>query len=102
MMDVADYINEVKRDSEQLHIICAIQASITDLHMPTGVELRDYGRLRKDSELKVQSHADQGKIKSRYIFVFDKVLLMCKPTRGDNYSYKDSLKLTDYRVQETR
>lgn len=102
MLDVSEYINEVKRDSEQLQIIAEIQASITDLHMPNGVELRDYGRLRKDAELKIQSHADQGKVKARYVFVFDKVLLMCKPTRGDNYSYKDSLKLTEYRVQEAR
>ena len=36
----------------------------------------------------------------RYVFVFDKVLLMCKTTRGDHYSFKDSLRLSDYRVQE--
>ena len=102
MLDVSEYINEVKRDSEQLQIISDVQASITDLRMPEGVALRDYGRLRKDAELKVQSHADQGKIKTRYVFVFDKVLLMCKSTRGENYSFKDSLKLSDYKVQEAR
>lgn len=104
MKDVADYINEVKRDSEQLSIIAEIQSSITDWHMPEGVELRDYGRLRKDSELKVQSHADQmtNKTKTRYVFVFDKVLLMCKAAgRSENhYTYKDSLKLADYKVQQ--
>ena len=25
---------------------------------------------------------------------------MCKATRGDHYSYKDSLKLSDYKVQD--
>jgi len=102
MLDVSEYINEVKRDSEQLQIINDIQASITDLPIAHGVALKDYGRLRKDAELKVQSHADQGKIKTRYVFVFDKVLLMCKSTRGDNYSFKDVLKLTDYKIQEAR
>ena len=101
MLDVSEYINEVKRDSEQLQIISEIQASITDLHLPAGVELCFYGRLRKDAELKVQSHAEQGgKIKSRYVFVFDKVMLLCKSTRGDNYSYKHSLKLSEYKLQE--
>jgi guanine nucleotide exchange factor VAV len=122
MLDVSDYINEVKRDSEQLHIIREIQKSITEWNMPNGVELKDYGRLRKDCELKVQCHGDggaavaggvssngtvgggggggSGKTKIRYVFVFDKVMLMCKATRGDHYSYKDSLKLCDYKVQE--
>ena len=31
-----------------------------------GIELRDYGRLRKDAELKVQSHAEQSKIKFKW------------------------------------
>lgn len=100
MLDVSDYINEVKRDSEQLQIISEIQASITDLHLPAGVELQDYGRLKKDAELKVQSHAEQSKIKTRYVFVFDKVMLLCKAARGDNYSYKGSLKLSEYKIQE--
>ena len=27
-------------------------------------------------------------------------MLMCKATKGDHYSYKDSLKLQDYKVQD--
>ena len=45
--------SQVKRDSEQLQIIREIQKSITEWNMPPGLELKDYGRLRKDSELKV-------------------------------------------------
>ena len=87
------------RDSEQLQIISDVQASITDLQLSAGIELRDYGRLRKDAELKIQSHAEQSKIKTRYVFVFDKVMVLCKPARGDNYSYKTCLKLSDYNIQ---
>jgi guanine nucleotide exchange factor VAV len=121
MLDISDYINEVKRDSEQLQIIKDIQNNITEWNMPNGVELKDYGRLRKDGELKLQCHGDggaiaalagglhnngtlgggglgggggSGKTKIRYVFAFDKVMLMCKATRGDNYIYKDSLKLS--------
>ena len=71
MLDVADFINEVKRDSEQQHIIREIQNSITDWNMPSGTELTDYGRLLKDSELKVQCHdvnAAHGGGKTKVVF----------------------------------
>ena len=46
---------------------------------------------RKDSELKIQAH-DTANKKTRYVFVFDKMLLVCK-AKGDHYSFKDSLKV---------
>ena len=69
-----------------------IFCSITDWTMPQGTELKDYGRLRRDGELKIHSHETNatgaGKnAKSRYLFVFDKVLLVCKSIRGDHYRY---------------
>lgn len=69
MLDVSEYINEVKRDSEQLDLIKAIQSSITDWNIQDiNMELKDYGRWRKDSELKIQSHDNPNKTKVRYIF----------------------------------
>ncbi|XP_076314023.1 protein vav-like isoform X2 [Tachypleus tridentatus] len=106
MLDISQYINEVKRDNETLEIIKDIQVSITDLDMPENTELRDYGHLLKDGELKVRSH-DDNRLKNRYIFVFDKVMLMCKSTRivdklfgGEQYSYKEALVLRDYKVED--
>ncbi|XP_035216160.1 protein vav-like isoform X3 [Stegodyphus dumicola] len=99
MLDLAQYINEVKRDNETLQIIRDIQASITDLHMPDDLELKDYGRLLKDGELKIKSHDDH-RLKNRYVFIFDKVMLMCKSTRGEQYSYKEALVLLDYKVED--
>ena len=82
------------------------------------MELKDYGRWRKDSELKIQSHDNPNKTKVyivfcvnsclvhlnvlqvRYVFCFDKMLLICKQTRGDHYSYKEGLKIKDYKVQD--
>jgi len=101
MLDVSEFINEVKRDSEQLDLIKAIQVSITDWNIQDiNMELKDYGRLRKDSELKIQSHDNTSKTKIRYVFVFDKMLLICKQTRGDHYSFKEGLKVQDYKVQD--
>ena len=86
----------------------AIQTSITDWNMPAGVELKDYGRMRKDGELKVANHDTaatprllyKSLEKLRYVFVFDKMLLTCKAAKGDHYSYKDSFKLSDYKIQD--
>ena len=36
----------------------------------------------------------------RYVFCFDKMLLICKQTRGDHYSFKEGLKIRDYKVQD--
>ena len=99
MLDVSEFINEVKRDSEQLEAIKKIQVSITDWNIADiNMELKDYGRLRKDSELKIQSHDNTSKTKVRYVFVFDKMLLICKSTRGEHYSFKEGLKVADYKV----
>lgn len=99
MLDLAHYINEVKRDNETLQIIADIQASITDVNLPENMDLKDYGRLLKDGELKIKSHGDNNKIKNRYIFIFDRMMLMCKSTKGEQYMYKSSLALCNYRVE---
>ena len=53
MVDVAQYINEVKRDSDTLNIIKDIQTSIIDWDVPENAHLKDFGRLLMDGELKV-------------------------------------------------
>lgn len=53
MVDVAQYINEVKRDSDTLDIIKDVQRSIIDWDVPENAELKDFGRLLMDGELKV-------------------------------------------------
>ncbi|XP_015182121.1 PREDICTED: protein vav isoform X3 [Polistes dominula] len=99
MVDVAQYINEVKRDSDTLDIIKDIEASIIDLDVPEDAQLKDYGRLLRDGELKVKAHGDQ-RIKARYAFVFEQIILICKAGRGDQYCYRDFLRLDDYRLED--
>lgn len=45
-----------------------------------GAGLAAYGRLLLDGELKVKAHEDQ-KLRTRYVFVFDKLMLLCKPVK---------------------
>lgn len=56
--------------------------------MPSDTELKDYGRMRKDGELQVHNHdtpATAKNPKPRYLFVFDKVLLICKSAKAEHY-----------------
>ena len=99
MIDLGEYLNEAKRDSEMLDTISAIQSSITDLTMPENTVLYDYGRLLKDGEVKVRSH-DDNKIKTRYVFLFDKVIVMCKAIKGMQYSFKEANALGEFQVQD--
>ncbi|XP_058795791.1 protein vav isoform X2 [Phymastichus coffea] len=99
MVDVAQYINEVKRDSDTLDIINNIQHLIVDWDRSEDIQLRDYGRLLKDGELKVKAHGDQ-RIKARYAFVFEQVVLVCKVGRGYQYCYRETIRLDEYRVED--
>ncbi|XP_041369457.1 guanine nucleotide exchange factor VAV3-like isoform X4 [Gigantopelta aegis] len=123
MQDLSLYVNEVKRDHESLQLIEEIQNSIVDLNMhlaklaarrpnePAKTTLKDYGRFQKDGELKVLSHLDSRvrnrAAEKRHIFLFDKVMLMCKARMvekllwGDTYSFKNAIVLGDYKVDDT-
>lgn len=76
MLDVAGYINEAAKDSEHLEVINNLQDTITECEFEDQ-KLSDFGRLMKDAELRIKAHHDQ-KIKNRYVFIFDKCILICK------------------------
>ncbi|KAK3592790.1 hypothetical protein CHS0354_009234 [Potamilus streckersoni] len=99
MQDLSLYVNEVKRDNEALLLINEIQNSIVDLQMPPNTFLKDYGRLQKDGELKIRNHLDS-RVRPRYLFLFDKVLLMGK-SRGETYSFKEAIVLAEYKVDDS-
>ncbi|KFD47363.1 hypothetical protein M513_11778, partial [Trichuris suis] len=107
LKDLSLYLNEVTRDCETQQIIRDIQSSIDNLTewLPKNTSLIDYGRPLKDGDIKVTLFAErrsdvEKKQKNRYVFAFDKVLLICKPTKGNRYSYKDALILSDYELED--
>ncbi|KAM7346484.1 vav guanine nucleotide exchange factor isoform 2-T2 [Cochliomyia hominivorax] len=105
MIDVSQYINEVKRDSDHLVIIQKVKDSIIDLNLlQNGNDLLQYGRLLLDGELHIKAHEDQ-KTKLRYAFVFDKILILVKPlhvkTGEMQYTYRSSHNLSEYWVEQS-
>ncbi|KAG4079230.1 hypothetical protein HA402_006953 [Bradysia odoriphaga] len=102
MVDVAQYTNEVKRDSEHLGVIQKVKDSIMDLNLPNGHDLRQYGRLLLDGDLNIKAHEDQ-KTKHRYAFIFEKLMILVKPsnTKDGQYVFRDAHNLNDYRVESS-
>lgn len=114
MVDLGQYINEVKRDTEAIQIINDIEQSITGLNMPPNTQLTDYGRLVADEELRIRMPNEikakpmqDTKIKlphdvkirqKRYVFVFDKVMLICKQSGLRGFQYKEALVLSEFDI----
>lgn len=102
MDDVAEYTNEVKRDSEHMVVIQKVKESIIDLDLPNGNDLQQYGRLLLDGDIHIKAHEDQ-KMKHRYAFIFEKIMILVKNTNtriGEGqYSFRESHNLQDYRVE---
>jgi guanine nucleotide exchange factor VAV len=102
MVDVAQYINEVKRDCEQLNVIKKVRESIIDLNLPSGNELSQYGRLLLDGDLNIKAHEDQ-KHKHRYAFIFEKIMILVKNTStriGEGqYTFREAHNLGEYRIE---
>ncbi|XP_008305948.1 guanine nucleotide exchange factor VAV3 [Cynoglossus semilaevis] len=92
MKDLAQYVNEVKRDNETLREIDQYQKSIENLNQP----LSNYGRPKGDGEVRVAS-VDKRAKQDRHIFLFDAAVIVCK-RRGDNYEMKEVIDLHHFKV----
>uniref|UniRef100_A0AAV2JSH3 Vav 3 guanine nucleotide exchange factor b n=1 Tax=Knipowitschia caucasica TaxID=637954 RepID=A0AAV2JSH3_KNICA len=92
MKDLAQYVNEVKRDNETLRDIDQYQRCIENLNQSLIV----YGRPKGDGEVRLVSSVDKRK-QDRHIFLFDIAVIICK-RRGYNYEMKDVLDLNFYKV----
>nr|XP_061811604.1 guanine nucleotide exchange factor VAV3-like isoform X2 [Nerophis lumbriciformis] len=92
MKDLAQYVNEVKRDNETLREIDQYQKSIENLNQP----LSNYGRPKGDGEVRVAS-VDKRAKQDRHIFLFDAAVIVCK-RRGDNYEMKDVIDLHLFKI----
>uniref|UniRef100_A0A8D2KTT3 Vav guanine nucleotide exchange factor 3 n=1 Tax=Varanus komodoensis TaxID=61221 RepID=A0A8D2KTT3_VARKO len=92
MKDLAQYVNEVKRDNETLREIKQFQSSIDNLNQ----SLLLYGRPQGDGEIKITT-LDRRTRQDRHIFLFDLAVIVCK-RRGDNYEMKDIIDLQEYKI----
>ncbi|XP_063742910.1 guanine nucleotide exchange factor VAV3-like isoform X1 [Eleginops maclovinus] len=92
MKDLAQFVNEVKRDNETIREIDQYQRSIENLNQP----LINFGRPKGDGLVRMVSSVDKRK-QDRHIFLFDVAIIVCK-RRGDNYEMKEILDLNYFKI----
>ncbi|KTF76531.1 hypothetical protein cypCar_00045402, partial [Cyprinus carpio] len=92
--DLAQYVNEVKRDIETLREIDQYQRSIENLNQC----LLSYGRPKGDGEVRLVSNVDKRR-QDRHIFLFDVAVIVCK-RRGDNYDMKEVIDLNHFKITD--
>uniref|UniRef100_A0A8C2R5M9 Vav guanine nucleotide exchange factor 3 n=1 Tax=Capra hircus TaxID=9925 RepID=A0A8C2R5M9_CAPHI len=92
LIDLAQYVNEVKRDNETLREIKQFQLSIENLNQPVLL----FGRPQGDGEIRITT-LDKHTKQERHIFLFDLAVIVCK-RKGDNYEMKEIIDLQQYKI----
>ncbi|XP_017282357.1 proto-oncogene vav isoform X2 [Kryptolebias marmoratus] len=95
MRDLAQCINEVKRDNEIIKQITTFQMSIENLTQSLAL----FGRPKIDGELKICSLEKKSK-QDRYAFLFDKAVIICKRKSGETFELKEIIELNHYQIRD--
>ncbi|XP_040891096.1 proto-oncogene vav-like isoform X2 [Toxotes jaculatrix] len=95
MRDLAQCVNEVKRDNEIIRQITSFQLSIENLTQSLAL----YGRPKIDGELKICSSEKRSK-QDRYAFLFDKAMFVCKKKSGETFELKEIIELQNYQIRD--
>lgn len=93
--DLAQSVNEVKRDNEIIRQITTFQLSIENLSQSLAL----YGRPKIDGELKICS-LDRKSKQDRYAFLFDKAVFICKKKSGETFELKNIIELQHYQIRD--
>uniref|UniRef100_A0A3Q2ZAK7 Osteoclast-stimulating factor 1 n=1 Tax=Hippocampus comes TaxID=109280 RepID=A0A3Q2ZAK7_HIPCM len=94
-VDLAQCVNEVKRDNEILKQITTFQLSIENMSQSLAL----FGRPKMDGELKICSTEKKSK-QERYAFLFDKAMFVCKKKSGETFELKEIIMLQHYQVRD--
>ncbi|XP_053332807.1 proto-oncogene vav-like isoform X1 [Clarias gariepinus] len=95
MRDLAQCVNEVKRDNEIIRQITAFQLCIENMTQSLAL----FGRPKIDGELKICGPDKKSK-QDRYAFLFDKALLVCKKRSGEIMELKELIDLQQYQLRD--
>uniref|UniRef100_A0A672KYP6 Vav guanine nucleotide exchange factor 1 n=1 Tax=Sinocyclocheilus grahami TaxID=75366 RepID=A0A672KYP6_SINGR len=95
MRDLAQCVNEVKRDNEIIRQITTFQLCIENMSLSLAL----YGRPKIDGEFKICSPEKKSK-QDRYGFLFDKALLVCKKRSGESLELKELIELQHYQLRD--
>ncbi|CAF4458333.1 unnamed protein product [Rotaria socialis] len=100
MIDVNQYINESKRAHDNLKVINNIEKRICDIKLPSDRCLRSYGRFIADEQFAVSD--DGHRSATRTVFLFDRVLLICKVKGSEKYTFRAALFIQGCQIEELK
>ncbi|CAF0936647.1 unnamed protein product [Didymodactylos carnosus] len=100
MTDVNQYINEAKRAHDNLKVIRNIEKTICDIQLPSERSLRNYGRFISDEQFQVYDNGHRSG--TRTVFLFDRVLLICKVKGSEKYTFRAALFIHGCQIEELR
>ncbi|XP_051559693.1 proto-oncogene vav-like isoform X1 [Myxocyprinus asiaticus] len=95
MRDLAQCVNEVKRDNEIIRQITTFQLCIENMTQSLAL----FGRPKIDGEFKICSPEKKSK-QDRYGFLFDKALFVCKKRSGESMELKELIELQHYQLRD--
>ncbi|XP_029901427.1 proto-oncogene vav [Myripristis murdjan] len=95
MRDLAQCVNEVKRDNEIIRQITTFQLSIENMTQSLAL----FGRPKIDGELKISVSEKKSK-QDRYAFLFDKAMFVCKKKSGETFELKEIIDLQHYQLRD--
>ncbi|XP_019109262.1 proto-oncogene vav isoform X6 [Larimichthys crocea] len=95
MRDLAQCVNEVKRDNEIIRQITTFQLSIENMTQSLAL----FGRPKIDGELKICTPEKKSK-QDRYAFLFDKAMFVCKKKSGETFELKEIIELQHYQIRD--
>ena len=106
MIKAGEIVNERKREQEEadqqdiqdesdMRLILQISSTIKLMRMENGLNLLDYGRLRKAGD--IVSYNDHGRV-GDYAFIFDLMIVLCHRPKWlqHRYRFREAIKIRDH------
>ena len=97
MKSLASYINEYKRNYEQMLATKSIEERISNKDVLLE-NLLSYGKLLKDGEVMVKTNST--KSNKRFAFLFEKCILICKKSEHSNLEIQVALDFDTYEIAD--
>ena len=106
MVKACGIVNERKREQEEaeqqdlkdesdMRLILGVSSTIKLMRMENGLNLLDYGRLRKAGD--IVSYTDDGRV-GDYAFIFDLMIILCHRPKWlqHRYRFREAIKIRDH------
>lgn len=110
MVKAGEVVNEKKREHEEadlrdrqdesdMRVILSVSSSIKLMRLENGLNLLDYGRLRKAGD--IVSYTEHGGRVGDYAFLFDLMIVLCHRPKWlqHRYRFREAIKVRDHYLE---